>query len=130
MQIELEILKLQTKVPVQKVQKTTQTHNEPRTQSKQDDHSSLVKKYIELATEHSIRNADNVLIEDLHSGYESWHSKEYPNGSSVSKTIFISIVGKFTEYTKKRIPIGPRVNNVTPRKIGIVNRKFKTWKGH
>jgi hypothetical protein len=112
LQLELEILRL----------RQTQQLDQPRSSTNQvDSKKELVKKFLQLETIITTKSTDYIFLDGLYEKLEEWiHS----NGQTVHipRPVFGVILSSLDEVLIKRIAIGPRVGNVTPRKTATIYR--------
>jgi hypothetical protein len=102
-----------------------QNHRMTIVSENQESVIDIVKKYIESHSQFSIKREDYIFIEVLFNKFEDWFHCVNPNTPTpISKSQFSKIIARIPEFKVMRIAIGPRIGNVTPRKVGLVNRKF------
>jgi hypothetical protein len=77
-----------------------------------------------VKTEFSTKRSDYAFIEDLFVSFELWFQETNPGLTTVGKSIFSRCISSLQNYNVVRVAIGRRVDNVTPRKVAVVNRKF------
>lgn len=116
LQLELEILRLRRSQPVE------QSTQQPRSSTNQvDSKKELVKKFLQLETIITTKSTDYIFLDDLYEKLEEWLQS---NGQTVHipRPVFGVILSSLDEVLIKRIAIGPRVGNVTPRKTATIYR--------
>jgi len=137
-EIELEKIKLSNNQPITSInnqqqipdEPTQEIPREPRQSSQtisanQEENIELVKKFINIKTQFSQNRKDYIFIEQLFIRFIEWFHSIYPNTASpLSQTQMSRCIARLPEFIVMRIAIGPRVNNATPRKVGLVNRKW------
>ena len=142
---EIELEKIKSSINQQQIQPITSTINnqqqipdepvqeiprEPRQSTQiisanQEENIELVKKFINIKTQFSQNRKDYIFIEQLFIRFIEWFHSIYPNTASpLSQTQMSRCIARLPEFIVMRIAIGPRVNNATPRKVGLVNRKW------
>lgn len=129
--LELEIRKLEVnQTPIQKElpkpsKVNSQTIKSANPTFTQDYKKTIVKKFMEVATQFSQKRSDYIFTEDLYSHFENWFQERNPLVSTpVSQTMFSRVISTIPEYNLTRIGTGPRVGNITPRKTAIIHLKF------
>jgi prophage antirepressor-like protein len=118
MQLELEILQLRQS-------QTQSQQQQPSASSNQvDTKKELVKKFLQLETIITTKSTDYIFLDELYEKLEEWLQS---NGQTVHipRPVFGVILSSLDEVLIKRIAIGPRVANVTPRKTAAIYRKYK-----
>jgi hypothetical protein len=142
---EIELEKIKSSINQQQIQSTSSSINnqqqipdepaqeiprEPRQSSQtisanQEENIELVKKFINIKTQFSQNRKDYIFIEQLFIRFIEWFHSIYPNTASpLSQTQMSRCIARLPEFIVMRIAIGSRVNNATPRKVGLVNRKW------
>jgi hypothetical protein len=56
--------------------------------------------------------------------FEEWVQETTPGTSSIGKGTFSKTIANIQDYSVVRVQTGPRIDNVTPRKVAIVNLRL------
>lgn len=124
LQLELEILKLKTSSPDLPTTQPPVLRTPNRQHQQPQENIELVKKFMNLKTEFSTKRSDYVFIEDLFNIFEEWVQETTPGTSSIGKGTFSKTIANIQDYNVVRVQTGPRIDNVTPRKVAIVNLRL------
>jgi hypothetical protein len=90
----------------------------------EEDKKEVVKKFMNTCTEFATRS-NYIFIDVLFDAFENWFQERNPGmPTPLSKVMFSRTLSSIPNYSIIRIATGPRVNNVTPRKVGLIHRKF------
>jgi hypothetical protein len=131
LEIQLEIKKLElqqsssSSAPVSAPPKQLPVVRQLQSATEQpDSNKDIVKKFLQCMTISTRKSSDYVFIDDLYEILENWLPT---NGQMVHipRITFGAILKTLPGYIIKRIAIGPRVGNATPRKTGIIYMKLQ-----
>jgi hypothetical protein len=129
LQIQLEIKKLELemkKLEIAQNQQNTSSSSSSTSEQPpvEEDKKEVVKKFMNTCTEFATRS-NYIFIDVLFDAFENWFQERNPGmPTPLSKMMFSRTLSSIPNYSIIRIATGPRVNNVTPRKVGLINRKF------